>query len=98
MGFFEFGDGAGGKTHADGNAARSRHGETGGRDLAHGTAQIDAARLQGNQTRVGIDLQVGTADDVAILQQCIGHALQAVHQRALDLVEFSGLLAIAGTE
>ena len=67
-GVFEFSDGTGGEAHADGHTPIRGNGECGGRHFAHGATQIDATSFQGHQARFRIDLQIGAADDVAVLQ------------------------------
>ena len=53
---------------ADGHTPIRGNGECGGRHFAHGATQIDATSFQGHQARFRIDLQIGAADDVAVLQ------------------------------
>ena len=98
FGVLQLGDGVGLQVGAHVDRAHGGHGERARRDAAHGAGHVERAGLDGGGTRVGGGDALAAADDVALLEQHIGDAAQAVLLHALQLVEFGRLQHAVGRE
>ena len=95
-GVIELGDDRFAQTHADHHRAGKRDGDLGRRHAPHGAAHIDRAGLGAHARRFGVDDELCIANQVAVLEDGVGNATDAMLQHRLQFVELAALQAVAG--